>query len=95
MKWGERIIWLVVLLFVIIYYNQSNKASHIIETDSLKIKCDSLKKERNTLKDSITKIDTTIIQINKSYEKVYNTVLSQSADSDCVFFSDYISKNSK
>lgn len=95
MKWEERIIWLVVLLFVIIYYNQNNKASHIMETDSLKIKCDSLKKERNTLKDSITKIDTTIIQINKSYEKVYNTILSQSTDSDCVFFSDYISKNSK
>lgn len=77
--------------------NTENSSKLVSQIDSLILVCDSLKQDRVKLLDSIKSIDTRIVTINKTYEKDYNTILTQPTDSDCVYFAKYleISKNSK
>lgn len=65
------------------------------KVDSLSAKIDSI----NRLNDSIkTIIDTTEIEIQHTYERyieIRDRIIEQSVDSDCIFFSDYLSKDSQ
>lgn len=75
--------------------NSSNYEKLISVIDSLNCKIDSLSLEREEL---ISKIDSSkdkVEVIEHWYEKEYNTVLIQPTDSDCVFFSKYLSSHFK
>lgn len=94
----KKIIGVVVilLLLVYIYFANSKPVNHDYDNmfdtiDSLNVIIDSLIKERKELKYKIDSSENNIKIIEKWYEKEHNTVLNQSVDSDCVFFSNYLS----
>lgn len=93
----------VVILFGCIYYWVVNFSPKIVtpedilmrKVDSLSVKIDSIKRANDSIK---VIIDTTEIEIQHTYEKyieIRNRISMQSVDSDCVFFSDYLSKDSR
>lgn len=93
----------VLLLFGCLYYWVVNFTPKI-ETPEDKIlkeiatlnnKVDSIRRANDSIK---VIIDTTQVEIEHVYEKyiqVREHIINQSVDSDCVFFSDYLSKDSK
>lgn len=93
----------VLLLFGCLYYWVVNFTPKI-ETPEDKIlkeiatlnnKVDSIRRANDSIK---VIIDTTQVEIEHVYEKyiqVREHIVTQSVDSDCVFFSDYLSKDSK
>lgn len=88
----------ITLLYLFIKSSSENTAinkQYEHSLDSLNNVCDSLKRIKDSEKDTIKKVDNNITIIKKKYEKVYNTVLTQSTDSDCIFFTEYLSKNFK
>ena len=102
---SRKIITILVILAICIgiyFYFLENKISTssdynelISVIDSLNCKIDSLSLEREEL---ISKIDSSkdkVEVIEHWYEKQYNTVLTQPIDSDCVFFSKYLSSHFK
>lgn len=63
--------------------------------DSLNVKIDSVKRANDSIR---IIIDTTEVEIEHVYEKyiqVHDHIVTQSVDSDCVFFSRYLSEDSK
>ena len=65
------------------------------KVDSLTTKIDSIKRANDSIK---IIIDTTQIEIEHTYEKyieIRDRIVYQSVDSDCVFFSNYLSEDSK
>lgn len=65
------------------------------EIDSLSSKVDSIRRANDSIR---IVIDTTEIEIEHVYEKyiqIHDRIVSQSSDSDCVFFSNYLSKDSR
>lgn len=65
------------------------------EVELLSNKVDSIKRANDSIK---VIIDTTEVEIEHVYEKyiqVREHIITQSVDSDCVFFSDYLSSDSK
>ena len=63
--------------------------------DSLNVKVDSIRRANDSIK---INIDTTEIEIKHVYEKyieIRNTIITQSVDSDCIFFSRYLSEDSQ
>ena len=67
----------------------------LLKIDSLDNKIDSLDRQKEIL---ITTIDSTkqnITNIYTTYEKKHSTILSQPIDSDCMFFTNYLSENFK
>ncbi len=97
-------ICLIVIMLAFIVYDaiklfQDNKTKEISydenillkETiDSLNNVCDSLNVIKSQLLDSLNKSDTQIVVITKQYEKDFNTIITQSVDSDCLFFANYL-----
>ena len=63
--------------------------------DSLQSILDTLKTKNVYLENKIDSSKSTIKITKNYYEKKESIILSQSVDSDIVFFSDYLSKNSK
>jgi len=65
------------------------------KVDSLSTKIDSIKRANDSIR---IVIDTTQVEIEHVYEKyiqIHDRIVAQSVDSDCVFFSNYLSKDSK
>ena len=63
--------------------------------DSLYTKVDSIRRANDSIK---VIIDTTEVEIEHVYEKyiqTYDRIVIQSVDSDCIFFSNYLSEDSK
>lgn len=63
--------------------------------ENLTIKVDSIRRSNDSIK---IIIDTTEVEIEHVYEKyiqVHDRIVTQSVDSDCVFFSRYLSEDSK
>ena len=103
---SKKIIFSILVIFIICigiyFYNSKNQINNSINhkellhtIDSLNYKIDSLSLEREEL---ISKIDSSkdkVEVIEHWYEKEYNTVLTQPIDSDCVFFSKYLSSHFK
>ena len=96
-------ITLVAILFGCLYYWVVNFSPSIDtdekkllrKIDSLNVKVDSIKRANDSIK---IIIDTTEVEIEHVYEKyiqVHNHIVTQSVDSDCVFFSRYLSEDSK
>lgn len=83
-----------VLINIYLVYKLYNKEPTKIIYNS---KLDSLKVEKQTIIDSIVKLDTIIEIIDKTHEKEINYILNQPVDSDCLFFAEYLrlSKNLK
>lgn len=99
---SKKIVFSILVIFIICigiyFYNSKNQANNSINhkellhtIDSLNYKIDSLSLYRETL---ILKIDSSknnIKVIEHWYEKEHNTILIQPTDSDCMFFSKYLS----
>ena len=97
------LIFIVFALIGCLYYWVAN-FSPSIETpedkilkkiDSLTVKVDSIKRANDSIK---VIIDTTEVEIEHVYEKyvqIRDNIVTQSVDSDCVFFSNYLSEDSK
>jgi hypothetical protein len=65
------------------------------KVDSLSNKVDSIRRVNDSIR---VIIDTTDVEIQHTYEKyieIRDRITYQSVDSDCVFFSDYLSQDSK
>jgi arabinogalactan endo-1,4-beta-galactosidase len=102
-KTGWTLVVCLAILFGFIYY-WIVKYSPSIETPEDKIlkemellsnKVDSIKRANDSIK---VIIDTTEVEIEHVYEKyiqVRDRIIIQSVDSDCVFFSNYLSNDSK
>lgn len=63
--------------------------------ENLTTKVDSIRRSNDSIK---IIIDTTEVEIEHVYEKyiqVHDRIVTQSVDSDCVFFSRYLSEDSK
>lgn len=99
--------WIVVFIFVVffgcIYYWIVNFSPKIVtpedilmrKVDSLSFKMDSIRRANDSIR---AIIDTTEIEIQHTYEKyieIRDRISVQSMDSDCVFFSNYLSKDSQ
>lgn len=97
--------WISIIIIAIVigyFYYWVVKYSPRVESDNLLEKMELLSNKIDSIKranDSIKVIiDTTEIEIEHVYEKyiqVRNHIVVQSVDSDCVFFSNYLSNNSK
>lgn len=74
---------------------ETPEAKILREMELLSNKVDSIKRANDSIK---VIIDTTEVEIEHVYEKyiqVRDRIIVQSADSDCVFFSNYLSNDSK
>ena len=63
------------------------------EIDMLNHKVDSLENIKSNLTSLLDSSINNVQVIEKWYEKEYNDIMYQSSDSDCLFFSEYLSKN--
>jgi hypothetical protein len=95
MKYLVAIVLVCILACNIYTILTNNNKELTVKVDSLFYKVDSLKSKSNSIRDSIIQIDTTITYINNFYEKSFHTILTQPTDSDCVYFSEYLSSNFK
>lgn len=93
----------IILLIGFAYYwvvnysprTDSNEEKLLREMELLSNKVDSIKRANDSIK---VIIDTTEVEIEHVYEKyiqVRDRIVIQSVDSDCVFFSNYLSNDSK
>lgn len=96
----KKIIIIVLVIIIIctgIYFAVKNDQYHsnIIyydnKIDSLNCKIDSLKLDRDRLIQKLDSSKSNVEIIEHWYEKEYNTILTQPVDSDCMFFSKYLS----
>jgi hypothetical protein len=102
-NWYATIIIGCLIIFGALYYWVVN-FSPKVETpedvlmrkiDSLTTKVDSIHRANDSIK---IIIDTTEVQINHVYEEyiqIHDRIITQSTDSDCLFFSRYLSENSQ
>ena len=99
--------WIIAILFtlgiacsyywVVVYSPKVHTQEDVIleKMELLNNKVDSIKRANDSIK---VIIDTTEIEIEHVYEKyiqVREHIINQSVDSDCVFFSNYLSNDSK
>jgi hypothetical protein len=98
--------WIPIALAIIVFgclyywvinfsYVQSDEDRLLEEINHLTVKVDSIRGANDSIK---IIIDTTEVKIEHVYEKyiqVYDRIITQSVDSDCVFFSRYLSEDSK
>lgn len=100
-KSGWILIITLIGLIICLYYWAVNfsyepEDSQILrKIDSLTVKIDSIKRANDSIK---VIIDTTEIEIEHVYEQyiqIHDHIVTQSVDSDCVFFSNYLSKDSE
>jgi len=103
----NKSIWIPIALAIIIlgclYYwvvsfslpVQTDEQKLLEEINHLTVKVDSIRRANDSIK---IIIDTTEVKIEHVYEKyiqVHDRIVTQSVDSDCVFFSRYLSEDSK
>jgi hypothetical protein len=91
-KHGRNRIILVALIIVFLsifwIIRHGHSSTDIVSTDSLELAND-------TLRYKIEQVDS-LLNLNKyDYEAKYNSISTQSVDSDCIFYSDYLSKKFK
>lgn len=84
------------LYYWIANFTPSTSEDEILEKiENLTTKVDSIRRSNDSIK---IIIDTTEVEIEHVYEKyiqVHDRIVTQSVDSDCVFFSRYLSEDSK
>lgn len=91
------IVILVSIQYVAIKNSTTNNVTNyelLQSIDSLRYKIDSLEFSREKLRTVVDTNKVKIIEIEKKYETVRNHIITQSIDSDCVFFSNYLSNYS-
>lgn len=71
--------------------NKDLKYELVQSIDSLRIKIDSLSNYRSSLKTIVDTNKVRIIEVEKRYETIRNHIITQSVDSDCITFSNYLS----
>ena len=59
--------------------------------DSLRTKVDSLKNHRDSLQSIVDTSKVKVIELEKRYETIRDRIITQSVDSDCITFANYIS----
>lgn len=102
-KSGWILVITLIALFACLYYWIVNfspsidtpEAQILRKIDSLNVKVDSIKRANDSIK---VIIDTTEVEIEHVYEKyiqIREHIVTQSVDSDCLFFSNYLSEDSK
>ena len=82
-------IWIILLVLCIILVYK------YIPTRTIKTEVKQEKHIRDSLNIVNDTIQYKIITLEKHYETIRNTITTQSINSDCVYFSDYLSKDSK
>ena len=85
------IISLLVIQCIFISKQKSKEVDYVKLIDSINIKIDSLQNKRDSL---ILIVDTNkvkIIEVEKRYETIRDRIITQSVDSDCITFSNYLS----
>lgn len=88
---GYVIICLSVLIAILLVcFTQCRKTKLVVPINQI----DSLRTVNDSIKLNIDSIDSVIINLGKDYEKNYNIILNQSADSDVSFFERYLSSHS-
>ena len=85
------ILFCILMLGGISYLIYNNRKINKVDIPSISIQIDSISKNNDSLKVILPKIETKIINNKETYEKVRTIIINQSTDSDCRFFSDYIS----
>jgi predicted RND superfamily exporter protein len=100
-KSGWILIITLIGLIICLYYwavnfSYDTEDSQLVsKIDSLTTKVDSIRRANDSIR---VIIDTTEIQIEHVYEQyiqIHDHIVTQSVDSDCVFFSNYLSEDSK
>jgi hypothetical protein len=94
---------LILLIVNLIYSLQKPKVEVVyVNTDSIRHTVDSLEIqvqhlviERKEIVKVIEESEKKVEVINDEYKKKHNTIVIQPTDSDCVFFSNYLSKEFK
>ena len=92
------VVVIVCLYYWVVTYSPrvDDDSSQLLEKmELLNNKVDSIKRANDSIR---IIIDTTDVEIEHVYEKyiqVREHIVTQSVDSDCVFFSDYLSSNSR
>lgn len=98
---GLVLIAVVLIIFTIknknepVYNSTRSYNELLLKMDSLNNKLDSLSIKRDTLYNTIDSSKKNVTVIQNWYEEKRNHVLTQPIDSDCLFFSNYLSKNFK
>ena len=82
------IVFLVICVILLLIRPNSN-------TEPLALEEDTFSPKIQVLRDTISKVDTLLERIIKTYEKDREVILNWSSDSDCMFFSNYLSENSE
>lgn len=85
---------LLLLLQQNLIRNQPKTVSNEELLQSLSNKIDSIKEYRDSLQIVVDTSKVKIIEIEKRYETVRDRIISQSVDSDCITFANYISNYS-
>ena len=63
--------------------------------DSLTTKVDSIRRTNDSIKIIIDTAEIKINHVHEEYIQIYDRIVNQSVDSDCVIFSKYLSKDSE
>ena len=82
------IVCLGIILILLLLKRNSSTEQLALEEDTFAVKI-------QTLRDTISKVDTLLQTVIRTYEKDRKVILNWSSDSDCVFFSNYLSENSQ
>lgn len=99
------VIWIVAIFVVILIASQQyliyrqlkdtlpevSNYELLQSIDSLKTKIDSLKDYRDSLRSVIDTNKVKIVEVEKRYETIRDRIITQSVDSDCTTFSNYLS----
>lgn len=95
--WSYLVLIIVIIVLIGLYFKKPYKTEIIVDSkvDSLELVIDSLEQENLNLLHKIDSSQNNIKVIEHWYEKEYNIVLTQSTDSDCLFFRDYLSNDTE
>lgn len=73
------------------YFTKNPNDELLQSIDSLKIKIDALENYRTDLQSIVDTTKVKIVEVEKRYETVRDRIITQSVDSDCITFSNYLS----
>ena len=102
MKLEKVVLWVVLIVIVVLLVMQQiaiqkglNKPDTNLELENsikeLTLKIDSIGNIRDSLIIRVDSNKVKIIELEKVYEKTRDSIVTQSVDSDCLYFSEYVS----
>lgn len=87
---------LIIIIIILLIPSKKNVDSNVLEEiHKLETKIDSLSNKKDSIRIVIDSTNTKIINNNKHYEEVVNTIINQSSYWDSLYISDYIGRFAK